>query len=112
MTSEKPTNNDAQANLPSWHEMLLLESALLPSYLVEDTRGNWNCICGNSPDNEGFLMADSSGRTLEGIMWLWDCKTYVCDRCGRIIDGDTLEVVGRAHWEIMDSNLCASSDFF
>jgi hypothetical protein len=112
MDQEKRMNDEANSELPSWYEMLLMEPGLLPRYIVEDKSGDWNCICGNHHEFEGFLFADSSGRAVDATKWLWDGKTYVCDRCGRIIDGDTLEVVGQAHDEIVEGNLSSTSEFF
>jgi hypothetical protein len=53
----------------------------------------WVCICDNRPDAAGFFPCDSNGNEMEPVKgWL---DLYVCDKCGRIIKQDTLEVVGR-----------------
>ncbi len=52
----------------------------------------WICICGNKPAGEGFYPCDKLGNKVDPV---GDWGTlYVCDQCGRIIDSDTLEVVG------------------
>ena len=54
----------------------------------------WVCICGNTPTTAGFLPCDEKGNQVEPVDGLWT-NLYVCDRCGRIIQQDTLEVVGQ-----------------
>ena len=49
----------------------------------------WKCVCGNIPESDGFYPCDKNGRPMEPTF------LYVCDRCGRIIDQEPLEVVGR-----------------
>lgn len=56
----------------------------------------WVCICGNMPHKDGFYPCDKQGNELEPtIDSPWDGKLYVCDQCGRIVNQDTLEVVGQ-----------------
>ncbi len=56
----------------------------------------WMCLCGNTPRQEGFYPCTAEGAMVGPTAdilttpWPW----YVCDRCGRIIDQDTREVVG------------------
>jgi hypothetical protein len=55
----------------------------------------WRCICGNTPGSDGFFPCDKDGNEMEpsiGSNW---AGLYVCARCGRIIEQDTLEVVAR-----------------
>ena len=55
----------------------------------------WICICGNDPVSDGFFTCDENGDEMEPLIGSgWD-GLYVCNRCGRIIRQDTLEVVGR-----------------
>jgi len=51
------------------------------------------CICGNTPWAQGFLSCDHEGREIEVIEKFG--PLYCCDACGRIIDADTLAVIGR-----------------
>jgi hypothetical protein len=56
---------------------------------------SWICICGNRPDSDGFYPCDKSGNEMEPVKGSsWD-GLYVCNQCGRIINMDTLEVVGQ-----------------
>ena len=55
----------------------------------------WLCICGNRPISDGFFTCDSEGNEVEPTPKDWTTNWYVCGRCGRIIDQNTLEVVGR-----------------
>lgn len=51
------------------------------------------CNCGNTPDAEGIWPYDAEGNDEKSSLSA-DGSYFACDRCGRIIDGDTLEVVG------------------
>ena len=58
------------------------------------------CLCGNDPTLVGFACSTIEGVSLEAppdseIDQLdeWDGKHYRCERCHRVIDQDTLEVV-------------------
>jgi len=56
----------------------------------------WVCLCGNTSTSQGFYPCDDHGKQISPDVdgpWI---NLYVCDRCGRIINQDTLEVVGRA----------------
>ena len=52
------------------------------------------CICGNTPDTHGFYPCDSEGEYVEPTPQEWTTDWYVCDLCGRIIDPQSLRVVG------------------
>jgi len=45
--------------------------------------------------SDGFFTCDDKGNEVEPIEELWLEPLYVCNRCGRIINQETLEVVGR-----------------
>ena len=53
----------------------------------------WICICGNEPSQDGFYPCDDQGNETEPVAG-WT-GIYVCFRCGRIINPDSLRVVGR-----------------
>ena len=55
---------------------------------------DWKCLCGNEPLKEGFYPCDSEGEMVEPTPEDWTTNWYVCAQCGRIINQDTLEVVG------------------
>jgi hypothetical protein len=60
-----------------------------------EDRDAWHCMCKNTPTGGGFYPCDESGNEMEpniGSDWK---GLYVCADCGRIINQDTLEVVGR-----------------
>jgi hypothetical protein len=52
----------------------------------------WICLCDNTPSDDGFYPCDETGNEVEPVAdW---SGHYVCFRCGRIIDPDSLRVVG------------------
>lgn len=57
-----------------------------------EPEGSWTCVCGNIAEDCGFFPCDERGAQVEPDHWT--TPTYVCDSCGRIIDVNTLEVVG------------------
>ena len=67
----------------------------------------WACLCGNTPPFAGFYPCDQHGDELEPVIGSGWTGLYVCNGkekngsyCGRIIDQDTREVVGRnPHWK-------------
>jgi hypothetical protein len=64
--------------------------------LVKHEDGNdeaWICLCGNKPSGDGFYPCDEKGNEMEPVSG-WK-GLYVCFRCGRIIEQDSLRVVGR-----------------
>lgn len=62
---------------------------------IDESDEEWCCVCGNRPWLEGFFPCDRQGEVVEPTKPDWDGLRYVCDRCGRIIDQDSLQVVGR-----------------
>jgi hypothetical protein len=65
----------------------------------------FQCLCGNQPNYEGFYSCLSTGEivspTLNGE---WDGNTYLCEKCSRVIDGETLKVVGVCSEQIAHKN--------
>ena len=65
------------------------------SEYIGGTTDWFECLCGNQPNYDGFYSCLSTGEivspTLNGE---WDGTAYLCERCSRIINGDTLEVIG------------------
>ena len=55
----------------------------------------WICVCGNTPCGGGFFECDERGNQVEPTAAAWTTDLYVCDQCGRMINPDTLEVVGQ-----------------
>ena len=69
----------------------------LPEYIKRESQDAdaWVCHCGNMPHTDGFYPCDKDGHEVEpNLGGDWQ-NLYVCASCGRIIDQDTLEVVGR-----------------
>jgi len=68
----------------------------LPELVTIDL--DWiTCVpgCDNVPDSDGFQPCMTDGTKVESTPGTWDGKHYVCERCGRIINQHTSEVVGR-----------------
>lgn len=55
----------------------------------------WLCLCGNIDSYEGFWPCDKNGNEMvPSIDSDWD-DLYVCGDCSRIINQETLEVIGQ-----------------
>jgi hypothetical protein len=54
----------------------------------------WICLCGNRAESDGFFPCDKDGNEIESIEGVWK-NIYVCAGCGRIINQDSLEIVGQ-----------------
>jgi len=60
----------------------------------------WTCLCGNEPPYDGFYSSTETGKIVSpSIHEGWNEVHYVCHRCWRVIDQNTLEVVGRCDEE-------------
>lgn len=53
----------------------------------------WVCICGNMPHELGFYPIDSHDQLVDPSSEESDTTNFVCARCGRVIDFETLRVV-------------------
>ena len=62
--------------------------------IVEVDSYEWICLCGNTPDTYGFFPCNEKGGFVEPTDEQWTTDCYVCDKCGRIINQNTLELVG------------------
>jgi hypothetical protein len=61
----------------------------------------WICLCGNTPIADGFFPCNDKGQEIEPTKEAnWDERSYVCARCGRIINQHTLEVTGASTAQI------------
>jgi hypothetical protein len=54
----------------------------------------WVCLCKNTPSDDGFYPCDEKGNEVEPDHH-WTTGNYVCNGCGRIINPESLKVVGR-----------------
>ena len=72
-----------------------MESITNKEFIIHEAgdRDAWVCICGNTPVGGGFFACDENGNEMEPVKG-WN-GLYVCADCGRIIQYDSLEVVGR-----------------
>jgi len=84
-----------------WTDMLLADTN---EYIVEEASDWWVCRCGNQPDGDGFASCSQIGERCEPTIGEWDGKYWLCESCYRIIDGDTLEVVGTCSQDVVNKN--------
>lgn len=54
----------------------------------------WECVCGNTPDSDGFYTCDEFGNEVEPTETAWKTNNYVCARCKRFFDCQELVVLG------------------
>ena len=88
-----------------WTDLLLADIELVPQYILEISDGNWECRCGNSPDSDGFEACNELGELVPAELGPWDGVLQACTRCWRIINGDTLEILGLAKESVIETNL-------
>lgn len=55
----------------------------------------WVCLCGNTPPSDGFATCNDEGAEIEPTLDSGWTNLLVCLRCGRIINQDSLMVIGR-----------------
>jgi len=90
-----------------WTDLLLADSGLVPQYILEISEDFWECRCGNTPSSDGFAPCDEVGEIVPAELGPWDGVLNVCIRCWRIINGNTLEVLSRTRFEVIQKNLDA-----
>ncbi len=64
----------------------------MPEFITEESSDAWVCICGYKGV---FYLCDSMGDEMRPSIGADSEEMYVCNNCGRIIHGDTLQVVGK-----------------
>jgi hypothetical protein len=65
----------------------------------------FQCLCGNEPHSDGFFSCDSDGAIVSpSVTSGWNERTYVCGLCHRIIDGQTLQVLGVCSEQVVFDN--------
>ncbi len=65
----------------------------------------WICECGNQPDYDGFFSCKSDGTIVSPVIGgEWNESTFVCLRCGVIVNNYNLEIVGKTTKEIQELN--------
>jgi hypothetical protein len=63
--------------------------------ITANNYGDFTCLCGNVASSDGFIASDIKGNELEPIIGGKWKNLYTCNRCGRVINQDTLEVVNK-----------------
>jgi len=66
----------------------------MPPERILDDHGELTCLCGNTSMDSGFNASTSTGWEVEPTPKDWDSRHWVCEGCGRIIDQETLAIVG------------------
>jgi hypothetical protein len=54
----------------------------------------WICICGNTPVGIGFYPCNRWGNEIDPSIGSGWKNLYICFKCGRMIDQETLQVTG------------------
>jgi len=88
-----------------WTDLLLADIKLIPQYILEVADNYWECRCGNTPNSDGFEACNEFGLLVPSELGPWGGVLWACLRCWRIINGDTLEVLGFAEATVIDTNL-------
>ena len=70
------------------------EDGMEPERILLDG-GEFTCLCGTASISDGFAPCDATGAEVEPTPDGWDGVRYVCERCGRILNQHTGEVLGR-----------------
>lgn len=69
-----------------------------PEHIFREPDGDWiRCVpeCNNTPDMDGFSPCLRDGYEVEPTVdGPWNEHLYVCLSCNRIVNADTLEVLG------------------
>jgi hypothetical protein len=65
-----------------------------PEKVAADDYRSLMCVCGNIPESAGFTACDGQGNQIEPGRYNGWASLYICDNCGRIINENTLEVIG------------------
>jgi hypothetical protein len=61
----------------------------------------WICICANEPWLSGFFPINEKDEEVEPTPEDWTTNQYCCAECGRVIDGDTLEVARQVDLDLV-----------
>lgn len=55
----------------------------------------WVCTCGNRAQGDGFSPCDKDGQRISPVQCPEWNGLYTCNKCGQIIDSDSLQIVGK-----------------
>ena len=53
------------------------------------------CVCQNTAESDGFVTCSSSGAYCPPLPRKWDGIHLCCSRCGRIVNQNTLAIIGQ-----------------
>lgn len=94
----------SESSMLDWTDFLLADVELVPRYILEITEGHWECRCGNSQSSDGFEPCNEIGELVPAELGPWDGALQACIRCWRVINGDTLEILGFAELSTIEKN--------
>lgn len=78
---------------------------------ITATQGDdWVCICGNTPDDQGFYPYHDGRQIDPNIGSDWDGDRYGCRGCNRVINQHTLEVVEHPDFIAWEEFICPACD--
>ena len=104
MSSNSPISQPGPIQI-HWTDLLLAHPEFVSQYILEVSEDKWECRCGNTHDLDGFEPCDEHGREVPAELGPWDGALYVCTRCWRVINGDTLEILRHTEAAVIDKNL-------
>ena len=58
----------------------------MTEWIYESLAGDWLCVCGNTPDAQGFWPY-ADGHQVDASDPRWDGHASACRRCRRIVGG-------------------------
>ena len=103
--SENQQGDAGNSSELHWTDLLLADIDLVPQYILEISDGQWECRCGNSQNSDGFEACNELGELVPAVLGPWDGVLQACTRCWRVVNGDTLEVLGFADETAIGMNL-------
>ena len=104
MSSNSPISQPGPIQI-HWTDLLLAHPEFVSQYILEISEDKWECRCGNTHESEGFEPCDEFGKEVLAELGPWDGALYVCTRCWRVINGDTLEILRHTEAAVIDKNL-------
>ena len=104
MSSNSPSSQPGPIQI-HWTDLLLAHPEYVPQFIIEISEDKWECRCGNTHESEGFDPCDEFGQVVPAELGPWDGILYVCTRCWRVLDGNTLEILRLTEFEVIEKNL-------
>ena len=88
-----------------WTDLLLAHPEFVSQYILEISEDKWECRCGNTHDSDGFEPCDEFGEEVPAELGPWDGALYVCTRCWRVINGNSLEILREVEDAVIEKNM-------